>query len=242
MCQLLMLLFTACGKGRVLFSYVCYYPWMCVVGEFLIFPSSWIPSHVQYRARLGRIPEFPLCLAPCFGICFSFWAVSSHWFLVPSHAHLLSPDSDWNCFILSFYSAFVQWDASNGILGTRIIVSLAVNSKAGVCSTPRGWGGDGDCITLTTPCATKAQTSPWAVVPAGQGGARGSYSPLNLPGYICSLKNDSCWPRKCNRNGYVGYQVTAVPCKIMASSFLRDELSLPAPSDSVFCKHGVIVV
>lgn len=104
--QLLMLFFTAYGKGRVEFSYVCHYPWMRVVGEPLVFPSSWIPSHVWYRARLGCIPELPLCLAPCFGICLSFWAVSSHWFLVPLHVHLLSSDSDWNCFILSFYSAF----------------------------------------------------------------------------------------------------------------------------------------
>lgn len=40
------------------------------------------------------------------------------------------PDSDWNCFILLFYSAFFQWYAMDGILGTRTIVSFAVNSKA----------------------------------------------------------------------------------------------------------------
>lgn len=39
-------------------------------------------------------------------------------------------DSGWNCFILLFYSAFVQWYARDGILGTRTIVSLAANSKA----------------------------------------------------------------------------------------------------------------
>lgn len=73
-------------KERVLFSYICHYLQMCIVGEPFIFPSSWIPSNgfllLRRKARLGRIAEFPLCWAPCFGICFSFWAVSSHWFLV----------------------------------------------------------------------------------------------------------------------------------------------------------------
>lgn len=106
------------------------------------------------------IPQLSSCLAPQFGICPSFWAVPPHRFLEPLHVHLLSPK--WNCFILSLYSAFVHWDARDRILETRVIVNLTVNSKAGVCSTLRGWGEEEYCIAL------KAQTLPWAVL-AGKG-------------------------------------------------------------------------
>lgn len=60
----------------------------------------------------------------------------------------------------------------------RILVGLTMYSRAGVCSTPRGLGGEGDCI---VPGAMKAQTSPWAVQARGEG-VQGGYSPLQLPG------------------------------------------------------------
>lgn len=104
MCLSLMQLFTT--HGRVLFSYVRHYLWMCVMGELLLSPRLQISTHVQYRARLESVPELPLCLAPCFGICLSFRAMSSYWFLVPLHLHLLTQTEIalFSYFILHFFS------------------------------------------------------------------------------------------------------------------------------------------
>lgn len=164
------MLFTA--YGRVLFSYLCHYLWMCVMGELLLFPRLWIPSHVQYRARLGCITELPLCLAPYFGICLSFWAVSSYWFLVPLHLHLLTQMeialfSHFICICSVVCQGWHPWNQNH------------CQPHCQQQSIPRGWGGHRDCISLTTPCAPKAP--PWAEL-AGEGRARSSYSPLNLPG------------------------------------------------------------
>lgn len=123
-----MLLLTT--HGRVAFSHVRHYLWMCVMGELLLFPRLQIPTHVQYRARLESIPELPLCLESSTLLWNLPLILSSTFLLVPCAFTSTPPDSDWNCLILLFYSVFFQWYARDGILGTRTIVSLSVNSKA----------------------------------------------------------------------------------------------------------------